>query len=65
MDGKAGCGTSGGNDCYLKKDGHKDAATFTNKMGGNTKRDHLCHLWCEPVTNRKVAVLPEGTKTEK
>ena len=65
LDGKAGCGTSGGKDCYLKKDGHKDAATFTNKMGGNTKRDHLWHLWCEPVTNRKVPTVPAGAKTEK
>lgn len=40
-------------------------ATFTNKMGGNNKWDHLWYLWCEPVTNHKVAVLLEGVKTEK
>ena len=65
LDGKAGCGTSGGKDCYLKKDGHKDAATFTNKLGGNTKRDHLWHLWCEPATNNKFPTLPAGAKTAK
>ena len=65
LDGKAGCGTSGGKDCYLKKDGHKDAATFTNKLGGNTKRDHLWKLWCEPVTNLKYPTLPAGAKTTK
>ena len=64
LNGKGGCGTGSGKDCYLKKEGHKDAATFTNKMGGNTKRDHLWHLWCEPGTNRKVSVLPAGAKTE-
>ena len=65
LDGKAGCGTSGGKDCYLKKAGHKDAATFTNKLESNTKRDHLWQLWCKPVTNRKCLVLPAGAKTEK
>ena len=64
LNGKSGCGTSGGKECYLKKKGHKDAAMFTNKMGGNTKRNHLWHLWCEPVTNRKVSVLPAGAKRE-
>ena len=65
LDGKAGCGTGGGKDCYQKKDGHKDAATFTNKLGGNTKRDHLWKLWCEPVTNLKYPTLPAGAKTTK
>ena len=65
MNGKTGRGTSGGKNCYLKKEGHKDVATFTNKIGGNTNCDHLLHLWCEPVTNRKVPVLPAGAKTEK
>ena len=37
---------------------------FTNKIGGNTKRDHLWQLWCEPVTNHEVSVLPAGAKTE-
>ena len=65
LDGAAGCGTGGGKDCYHKKDGHKDAATFTNKLGGNTKRDHLWKLWCEPVTNLKFPTLPAGAKTTK
>ena len=33
LDGKADCGTSDGKDCYLKKAGHKDAATFITKLG--------------------------------
>ena len=65
LDEKAGCGTSGGKDCYLKKDGHKDAATFTNKLGDNTKHDHLWKLWCEPVTNLKFPTLQAGAKTTK
>ena len=64
LNGKGDCGTGSGKDCYLKKEGHKDAVMFTNKMGGNTKRNHLWQLWCEPVTNRKVSVLPAGAKTE-
>ena len=64
LNGKGGCGTGSGKDCYLKKEGHKDVATFTNKMGGNTKRNHLWHLWCEPGTNYKVSALPAGAKTE-
>ena len=65
LDGKAGCGTSGGKDCYHKKEGHKDAATFTNKLDGNTKHDHLWHLWCEPGTNKQFPTLPAGAKTKK
>ena len=65
LDCKAGCGTSGGKDCYLKKAGHKNAATFTNKLGGNTKRDHLRQLWYKPVTNSKCLVLSAGAKIEK
>ena len=65
LDGANGCGTGGSKDCYRKKDGHKDAATFTNKLGGNTKRDHLWKLWCEPVTNKKFTTLPAGAKTTK
>ena len=65
LNDKAGCGTGSGKDCYHKKDGHKDAATFTNKLGGNTKRDHLWKLWCEPVTNLKFPTLPAGAKTTK
>ena len=63
--GKSGCGTGGGKDCFNKKEGHKDAATFTNKMGGNTKRDHLWNLWCESGSNHKIFVLPAGAKTQK
>ena len=62
---KRGCGTGGGKDCLSKKDGHKDEATFTNKMGGTTRRDHLWNLWCEPETNKKISVLPAGAKTQK
>ena len=29
---KRGYGTGGGKDCLFKKEGHKDEATFTNKM---------------------------------
>ena len=65
LNGKSECSTGSEKNFYLKKEGHKDAATFTNKMGDNTKRDHLLNLWCEPGTNRKVSVLPAGAKTEK
>ena len=59
--GKGGCGgVGGGADCYKKKEGHKPDATFTNKMGGNDKRDHLWGLWCDPVTRKPVSVVPAG-----
>jgi len=53
------CYTHGANlrhkspDCDHPRDGHKNEATKTNPMGGNTKRDHLWGKWCSPV-DRKV-----------
>ena len=61
---KRGCGTGGGKDCLNKEEEHKDAATFTNKMGGNTKRDYLSNLVCESETNHMISVLPAGVKYE-
>ena len=58
--GKSGCGVGSGADCWNKKEGHKPDATFTNKMGGNDKRDHLWNLWCDPVTRKSVSVVPAG-----
>ena len=57
---KNGCGVGSGKDCYHKKDGHKPDATFTNKMGGNTKRDHLWNMWCDPSTLKPVTEVPAG-----
>ena len=54
-----------GPDCWRKKDGHKDDATYSDKKGNNTKRDHLWNLWCEPVTNDKVTVIPAGATTKR
>ena len=62
---KRGCGTECGKDCLFKKEGHKNEATFTNKMGGNTRRNHFWNLWCEPETNKKISILPAGAKTQK
>ena len=48
------CHTHGANlrhkslDCDHPRDGHKNEATKTNPMGGNTKRDHLWGKWCSP-----------------
>jgi hypothetical protein len=47
------CGVHCGHDstsCIRKKPGHKDEATWENKMGGNTKKDHLWMKWCHPTT---------------
>jgi hypothetical protein len=34
-----------------RKDGHNEAATQSNPMKGNSKRDHLFMQWCSPVDN--------------
>ena len=62
---QTGCGTGGGKDFLSKKDYHKDEATFTNKMGGTTRRDNLWNLWFEPETNKEISVLPAGAKIQK
>ena len=41
---KRGYGTGGGKDYLFKKESHRDEATFTNKMGGNTRHDYLWNL---------------------
>jgi hypothetical protein len=35
-----------------RREGHKDAATYENPMGGNITRNGLWHRWCQPGTNR-------------
>ena len=57
---KLGCGVGSSADYNRKKEGHKPDATFANKMGGNTKRDHLWNLWCDPNTNKSVTMVPAG-----
>ena len=48
-----------------KKEGHKNEATFENKIDGNIRRDHLWILWCKPETHKAIFVLPAGAKTQK
>ena len=62
---KAGCGVGIGADCNRKKEVHKPDTTFTNKMGGNTKRDHLWNMWCEPGMHHRLSVLPAGAQTQE
>ena len=38
--------------CDHPRDGHKNEATKTNPMGGNTKRDHLWGKWCSPEDHK-------------
>lgn len=51
-------------DYPYKTAGHKDDTSFVDKKGRNDKCDYFWNLWCELVTDQKVAVLSVGVKTK-
>ena len=53
------CATCGVNLQHISKDckrqrhkDHDETATWADKKGGQTKRDHLWMQWCEPITHK-------------